>query len=81
MDQGVYGLCRHPGFWMFALCYLFLALFFFDIRLLYCCVVYSICNFLYILLQDVYIFPKYIRGYSEYKKRVPFLIPGRKKHD
>ena len=77
MDKGVYGACRHPGFWMLTLCYLFLALFCSSIHLLYCCAAYSICNFLYIVIQDVYIFPKYIQGYQDYKKTVPFLIPTR----
>ncbi len=75
MDKGVYGACRHPGFWMFALCYLFLALFCSNMHLLYCGIIYSICNFLYIVIQDIYIFPKYIQGYQDYKKTVPFLVP------
>lgn len=75
VNKGVYGACRHPGFWMLALFYLFLALFFSNIQLIYCFLIYNICNFLYIVLQDVFIFPQYINGYNEYKKAVPFLVP------
>ena len=68
-------LSAHPGFWMFVLFYGFLALLFSNIQLFYCFLVYNTCNFLYIVLQDVYIFPRYIRGYLEYKKAVPFILP------
>lgn len=77
VNRGVYGLCRHPGFWMLALCYLFLWLFFSNKQLLAGFLLYTVCNFIYIYIQDRYIFPRYIRGYDEYKKTVPFLIPNR----
>ena len=75
IDHGVYGLCRHPGFWALALVYLFLWLLFESTALLAAFIIYNICNFIYIYIQDRFIFPKYIRGYTEYKKSVPFLIP------
>lgn len=75
VNKGLYGTCRHPGFWMFVLFYGFLALLFSNIHLFYCFLIYNTCNFLYIVIQDVYIFPRYIRGYLDYKKAVPFLIP------
>ena len=78
MDRGVYGLCRHPGFWMLALVYLFLWFFFSSDSLKICFLLYTACNFIYVWVQDAYIFPQYIRGYDEYKKNVPFLIPTKK---
>lgn len=75
IDQGVYGLCRHPGFWMLTLIYLFLWLFFNSQAMKAGFILYTVCNFIYILIQDKYIFPQYITGYDEYKKSVPFLIP------
>ena len=39
----------------------------------------NVLNFLYIVMQDMYFFPKYIEGYEEYKKRVGFLIPKTRK--
>jgi len=74
-DRGWYRVCRHPGFWALALVYLFLWLLFDTTLLFYTFIVYTICNLLYVIVQDVYIFPRYIRGYHEYKETVPFLIP------
>lgn len=77
VSRGWYAACRHPGFWTLAFVYLFLWLFFEHSLLLYVFFSYTICNFLYIYIQDTYIFPRYIRGYEEYKRKVPFLIPTR----
>lgn len=77
VSKGLYGACRHPGFWPFALVYFFLA-WLFESKALFCCfILYSFCNYLYIVIQDRFIFPKYIRGYDEYKRTIPFLIPTR----
>ena len=75
ISKGWYAACRHPGFWPLTFVYLFLWLLFSNIWLLYAFVTFTISNFFYIYIQDVYIFPRYIRGYDEYKERVPFLIP------
>ena len=75
VNKGLYGTCRHPGFWMFVLFYLFLALLFHSRPLFYCFIIYNVCNFIYIVIQDRFIFPEYIEGYTEYKKTVPFLVP------
>lgn len=75
VTKGWYAACRHPGFWTLAFVYLFLWLLFGDTLLFYAFVIYTLCNLLYILIQDTYIFPKYIQGYDEYKKTVPFLVP------
>ena len=77
VNSGVYAACRHPGFWVFALFYLLLGCFLSNTYITLEAIVYSICNFIYIYIQDRFIFPLYIRGYEEYKKTVPFLIPNR----
>jgi len=77
VDRGWYRACRHPGFWTLSLAYLFLWLFTSNVMLLYALIAYTICNFIYILVQDIYIFPRYIRGYDDYRNTVPFLIPNR----
>lgn len=77
VSHGAYGLCRHPGFWLFALFYFFLWVTFTGHRLFIGFLLYSACNYGYIYLQDRYIFPKYILGYDDYKKTVPFLLPTR----
>lgn len=76
--EGVYALCRHPGVLMFA--GLFLCLwgmtgrisqgFYFLSMILW--------DYLYIILQDLWIFPKTFTNYTEYKKTTPFLIPSRR---
>lgn len=77
VSQGLYGMCRHPAFWPFASLYFFLWLFFTGRRMFLAAILYTVCNFIYICVQDRYIFPQYIRGYSNYKKTVPFLLPTR----
>ena len=75
VNRGVYGACRHPGFWMFAVFYFFLWLFFTGPQMFWAFLLYPTCNLLYIYVQDRYIFPQYIRGYDDYKRTVPFVIP------
>ena len=43
--------------------------------LLLAALIYPLCNLIYIIIQDKYIFPLYIEGYESYKRSVPFLIP------
>lgn len=77
VSHGAYGACRHPGFWLFAAFYFFLWLFFTGRQLFFGFLLYTFCNYFYICVQDRYIFPRYIRGYDDYKRTVPFLLPTR----
>jgi len=79
VSTGVYGLCRHPGFWPFLTLYWSLWLAFRGPWLLAAAVVFPLCNGLYIYIQDRWIFPQYIHGYDEYRRAVPFLIPRRRR--
>ena len=79
VSTGVYGLCRHPGFWPFLTLYACLWLTFRGPWLLAAAVVFPLCNGFYIYIQDRWIFPRYIHGYDEYRRAVPFLIPRRKR--
>ena len=78
VSGGIYGLCRHPGFWPFLLVYVFLWLSFGGEWLMRAMLVFPLCNLIYIIIQDKYIFPLYIEGYESYKQSVPFLIPRRR---
>lgn len=78
VTTGLYGLCRHPAFWPMLLVYLLLWLTFGGTWMAVAAVLYPLCNLFYIVIQDRWIFPCYIRGYDAYKKQVPFLIPRRK---
>lgn len=76
-DTGVYALCRHPGVIWLAGMYVALALML-PTKLMWSgAVAFSLADFIYVVLQDVYIFPKQFRGYNEYKKTTPFMVPNR----
>lgn len=76
-DTGFYGACRHPGVLFFAALYVSLH---FALNLPWLdAAVYSLLNLLLAAVEDIWIFPRSIGGYDDYKKRVPFIIPRLKK--
>ena len=72
---GMYALSRHPGVLWMALLYLCLygALPVQEMLLLFLST--TICNVSYVIVQDVWTFPKLFCNYGEYKKETPFLFP------
>ena len=77
-DTGLYGLCRHPGLWCFGGAYLFMGLMA-DHPIIWAMGALNvIMDLIYVTIQDLYIFPKTIAGYDQYKTAVPFLIPNGK---
>lgn len=76
-DTGMYALTRHPGLIWFIFTYLFLALALGSSVMLVATGVYSLLNFIYIVIQDVYVFPILFCDYDEYKKSTPFIIFNR----
>ena len=77
-DKKMYALCRHPGVLWFAGFYFCLWLAFGTKPLFAMATWFSLLNFCYVVLQDLYTFPRIFPDYGEYKKRVPFLIPNGK---
>lgn len=77
--SGVYGWCRHPGVWCFCLLYLALAVMTDSVRMSAAALLFCAENFLYVCIQDRWLFPMYIGGYRQYQKEVPFLIPSKRK--
>ena len=73
-DRGVYALCRHPGFYSFLLIYVGLYIMYHTRFTFWILIIYNLFNFLYIVFQDVYVFPKLFDEYKEYKKTTPFLL-------
>lgn len=73
---GVYALCRHPGVLFLAGFYLFLSLGLGKPLLLLTGMSYTVMNLLYVLFQDIYIFPRLFEGYGDYRKNTPFLLPN-----
>ena len=76
-DRGVYGRCRHPGFWPFLAAALCAGVFGGTAEVWAGMALFSGLDLLYIVLQDVYFFPRTIPGYAAYRRGTPFLIPRR----
>ncbi len=76
-SRGWYGICRHPGFLFFAGGYGALAFVLQSEQATKVVVALILMNFLYVLFQDRWTFPRDLKGYNEYRKRTPFLIPNR----
>ncbi len=75
--EGVYGLCRHPGVLWFAGAYLCL----WGVEGTFQSGVYFLSmilwDYLYVLFQDLWTFPRTFINYEDYKKQTPFLLPNR----
>ncbi len=74
VDTGIYGLCRHPGLWGFILMAIGFSLGTGSTLVLWAAILWTAFDFIHILIQDQLIFPYSIDGYSDYQKRVPFLL-------
>ena len=74
--SGTYGFIRHLGFLWFAVFQICLMVLFrrTEVYLFSCVTIFL--DFSLILVEDVWIFPRLFEDYREYKKKVPFLIPG-----
>jgi len=74
-SDGVYALCRHPGILCFFGVYLMLGLAALPSRMIVHGLIFSALNLAYAWFQDCVTFPKTFCDYSDYKEKVPFLIP------
>ncbi len=72
--DGVYALCRHPGFWCMFFLYLMQAFAFSTSEVWWAFIIFNSMNLIYILLQDYWSFPKLFVDYEQYKRAVPFLL-------
>ncbi len=74
----MYALCRHPGvFWYCVfLGTLFLAMPGREMAVLFALLCAG--NVLYMLIQDVWSFPKLFSDYLDYKRTVPMFVPSRR---
>jgi len=73
-NTGQYALCRHPGVLYFF--GLYICLYFMGIVSLAALVIFCALDLLLVIFEDVLVFPDVLEGYEQYKKEVPFLIPG-----
>lgn len=74
-SEGVYGLCRHPGILCFFGMYMLLGVAALPGKMIFRSMLFSILNLAYAYFQDRITFPKTFCDYSDYQKKVPFLIP------
>lgn len=77
--KGVYSICRHPGMLWYTGLYLSLWGLTGNLNAFYFYVIMIFLDLLYIIYQDVLIFPKTFSNYNEYKNTTPFLIPSFRK--
>lgn len=76
VSVGFYGKVRHPGFIWFTLLWVSIAFLYRDSVVTIVGSILVALDFVLVLMEDIYFFPRIFRGYDEYKKEVPFLIPG-----
>jgi len=76
-SEGVYGLCRHPGILCFMGMEILMGLAALPCGMIFRGLLFSFLNLVYAYFQDRFSFPKMFSDYSDYQKKVPFLIPGR----
>ncbi len=74
--NGLYALCRHPGVLFFIPLYICIS-FAFGLPF-YEAAAYSVLNILLIVFEDIYVFPRVLCGYNEYKTNTPFLFPNKR---
>ena len=73
--SGTYGLNRHPGFLWFALFQICLMILFRRTEVYLFSSISVFFNFILILAEDLWLFPRIFTDYGEYRKKVPFLVP------
>jgi len=76
LTSGTYGMIRHPGFLWFLSFFLILISIYKNTEFTLISLSMIVMNFILILIEDIMLFPKIFHNYQEYKKTVPFLIPG-----
>ncbi len=76
VSNGTYALVRHPGFlWLFlTFCGVWIIRPSKDLALIY--IAWSLLDITLVYIQDRWVFPRMIEGYSEYKAKTPFILPN-----
>lgn len=76
VSTGTYALVRHPGLLWFAGFAVSLFAIHPSRNIAIAFVIWMMADFLLIVLEDRYFFPRAIQGYPEYKLTTPFLMPS-----
>jgi protein-S-isoprenylcysteine O-methyltransferase Ste14 len=78
LDKGLYAVCRHPGAWCLFGMTGCAALALGSRPGMVFCALSTALNLLLCGFEDAYVFPRTLKGYEEYRGRVPFLLPALK---
>ncbi|MEW5785119.1 MAG: methyltransferase [Bacillota bacterium] len=73
--KGTYALVRHPGLWCYSLFLLGFYLVSASVWLIRAGIIWWLADFVVILIEDLYLYPRIFEDYPVYKKEVPMLIP------
>ncbi len=76
VTTGTYSLCRHPGVLWFFFMYFFYSLYLGSGIMLLACIIWTLLDVIYVILQEKYFFAKNFLDYGEYQKITPMLIPN-----
>ena len=77
VSAGTYSLVRHPAFYPFILLLVSLSFPTWKREYIFLSLYLILLDFLLILIEDKFIFPEIFANYNTYKKKVPFLFPGK----
>ena len=77
IKNGLYALVRHPGVYWETLFLLSLVLISKSHIMLIGAPVLFVLNTALVVLQDRYFFPRMFKGYNQYQKETPMLLPNR----
>jgi protein-S-isoprenylcysteine O-methyltransferase Ste14 len=73
---GTYRIVRHPGFLWFLFLMILVVLIYRNRGFTLIAMSMVGMNFVLILVEDIFIFPKIFINYENYRKSIPFIIPG-----
>ena len=73
-DRGLFALCRHPAVWLMLLMNLCLmgAVEFDYVTV----IIFNTAGLLLAFYEDRYVFPELVKGWENYKRTTPFLLPN-----
>jgi len=74
IGSGTYSFSRHPGFLWFVLLQTGILLMRGDLATFLAAAYLIVLDFLLVLGQDRFFFPRFFSNYSDYRQRVPFLF-------
>lgn len=71
----MYALCRHPGVLWYCVFYAMLPIIMPGVETVALCGAFCLGDLVYMLVQDLWSFPKIFSDYQDYKQQVPMIIP------